>query len=237
MLDNTLEPIVSCRGLTKMYSHVPALSNLTIDLPKGRIIGLLGPNGSGKTTLIKLITGLIHQSSGELTVGGMPVGVGSKKIVSYLPDRDFLPNGMRSRDLLMLYSDFYEDFDINKCMEMLTRLGIDLNQKFRSMSKGTREKVQLALIMSRNAEFSFLDEPIAAVDPAAREFILTTIISNYKEGSSVLISTHLITDIEPVLDDAVMLQNGVLRIADSVKNIREQANMTVDQLFREVYRC
>lgn len=237
MLDNTIEPIVSCRGLTKIYNAVPALANLTLDLPKGRIIGLLGPNGSGKTTLIKLITGLIHQSSGELTVSGLPVGVESKKLVSYLPDRDFLPNGMNSRDLIKLYSDFYEDFDINKCMEMLTRLGIDLNQKFRAMSKGTREKVQLALIMSRNSDLYVLDEPIAAVDPAAREFILSTIISNYKEGSSVLISTHLITDIEPVLDDAVMLQNGMLRIADTVQNIREQANMTVDQLFREVYRC
>ncbi len=230
-------PIMSCRGLTKSYGAHPALAGLTIDVPRGRIIGLLGPNGSGKTTLIKLAAGLIRPSMGELTIGGYPIGVETKKIVSYLPDRDFLPDRMKAKELLDLFSDFYPDFDISRCVDMLSRLGIDLSQRFGAMSKGTREKVQLALVMSRGADLYLLDEPIAAVDPAARDYILNTIISNYKEGSTVLISTHLIYDVEPVLDDVIMLQNGIVRIADSVQNIRARTGMSVDRFFREVYRC
>ena len=231
------EPILTCRGLTKLYGSMPAINELTVDIFKGKIVGLLGPNGSGKTTLIKPAAGLLQPSSGVLTVSGMPVGVETKKRVSYLPDRDYLPGNMRARELLKMFSDFYEDFDQQKAIEMLSRLGIDLSKRFRTMSKGTREKVQLSLVMSRQADLYLLDEPIAAVDPAARDYILRTVIQNYKEGSTVLISTHLIADVEPVLDDVLMMQNGTIRLYGPAAGIRAEAGKSIDMLFREVYQC
>lgn len=232
-----METIISCNGLSKYYGKVQALNNLTLELKKGRIIGLLGPNGSGKTTLIKLACGLLRPTSGSITVGGMNVGTESKKLISYLPDRNYLPDHMKVKELMQFFKDFYSDFNYAKAMDMMLRLNVDLNMRFKHMSKGTKEKVQLALVMSREAEVYLLDEPIAGVDPAAREYILNTIISNYNENAAVVISTHLISDIEPVLDEAVMIQNGTLRLHQSVEQIKAEHNMTVDQLFREVYRC
>lgn len=232
-----METIISCNGLSKYYGKVQALNNLTLELKKGRIIGLLGPNGSGKTTLIKLACGLLRPTSGSITVGGMNVGTESKKLISYLPDRNYLPDYMKVKELMQFFKDFYSDFNYAKAMDMMLRLNVDLNMRFKHMSKGTKEKVQLALVMSREAEVYLLDEPIAGVDPAAREYILNTIISNYNENAAVVISTHLISDIEPVLDEAVMIQNGTLRLHQSVEQIKAEHNMTVDQLFREVYRC
>ena len=229
--------ILSARGLTKSYGAFPVLNQFNIDIYKGRIVGLLGPNGSGKTTLIKLAAGLLFPTAGSITVGGMPIGPDSKRIVSYLPDRDYLPLRMRVNELLALYRDFYADFDNARAMQLLSMLGIDFSQRFGTMSKGTRERVQLTLAMSRQAELYLLDEPIAAVDPAAREFILRTVLQNYKEGSTVLISTHLIMDVEPVLDDVIMLQNGTLRLYGPADRIRADTGKSIDQLFREVYRC
>ncbi|MGN0622395.1 MAG: ABC transporter ATP-binding protein [Oscillospiraceae bacterium] len=232
-----METIISCNGLSKYYGKVQALNNLTLELKKGRIIGLLGPNGSGKTTFIKLACGLLRPTSGSITVGGMNVGAETKKLISYLPDRNYLPDHMKVKELMQFFKDFYSDFNYAKAMDMMLRLNVDLNMRFKHMSKGTKEKVQLALVMSREAEVYLLDEPIAGVDPAAREYILNTIISNYNENAAVVISTHLISDIEPVLDEAVMIQNGTLRLHQSVEQIKAEHNMTVDQLFREVYRC
>lgn len=232
-----METIISCNGLSKYYGKVQALNNLTLELKKGKIIGLLGPNGSGKTTFIKLACGLLRPTSGSITVGGMNVGAETKKLISYLPDRNYLPDHMKVKELMQFFKDFYSDFNYAKAMDMMLRLNVDLNMRFKHMSKGTKEKVQLALVMSREAEVYLLDEPIAGVDPAAREYILNTIISNYNENAAVVISTHLISDIEPVLDEAVMIQNGTLRLHQSVEQIKAEHNMTVDQLFREVYRC
>ncbi len=232
-----METIISCNNLSKFYGKAQALINLNLEIKSGRIIGLLGPNGSGKTTFIKLACGLLKPTSGEITVGGQSIGTETKKIISYLPDRDYLPDYMRVKELLNFFRDFYEDFNYAKAVDMMSRLNVDMNMKFKHMSKGTREKVQLALVMSREAQVYLLDEPIAGVDPAAREYILNTIISNYNENAAVIISTHLIADIEPVLDEAIMLQNGTLRLHKTVEQIRTESGMTVDQLFREVYRC
>ena len=202
-----LEPIIRAYGLTKQYSGFTALGNFNVEMERGKIIGLLGPNGSGKTTFIKLCCGLLKPTAGDVLIGGLPIGVETKKMVSYLPDRNFIPDDMQVKEMLNFFQDFYENFNIAKALDMMNRLGINLNSRFKTMSKGTKEKVQLALVMSREADVYLLDEPIAGVDPAAREYILNTIISNYNENAAVVISTHLITDIEPVLDDVVMIQN------------------------------
>ncbi len=232
-----MEPILTCEGLTKQYGSMPALSNASFNIYAGRIIGLLGPNGSGKTTFIKMAAGLLRPTSGKLTVCGNEVGVETKKIVSYLPDRDYLPDYMKVSDIITMFSDFYADFDSVKALDMLSRLGIDLTKRFQKLSKGMREKVQLSLVMSRQAKLYLLDEPIAGVDPAARDFILGTIMQNYNKEAAVVISTHLIYDIEQVLDDVLMLQNGTVRLYDSANALRTQTGMSVDMYFREVYRC
>jgi ABC-2 type transport system ATP-binding protein len=204
---------------------------------RGRIIGLLGPNGSGKTTLIKLANGLLAPSAGEIFVGGNKPGPETKKIVSYLPDRTYFDQWMRVRDCISLFRDFYEDFDTAKANDMLVSLKIDPNALFRSLSKGTKEKVQLVLVMSRKAQLYLLDEPIGGVDPAARDYILQTIIRNYNEEGTVIISTHLIQDIEKVLDDVIFLMNGQVERFASVDDIREHEKKSVDEVFREVFRC
>lgn len=236
-MDNTNVPLFECKQLTKKYGNKEALNNINLTLEKGKIVGLLGPNGSGKTTLIKLANGLLSPTSGELIINGSKVGVDTKRIVSYLPERTYLNSWMKVDEILKFFSDFYEDFNRAKAEDMLKRLNINTNDRLRTMSKGTKEKVQLILVMSREAQIYFLDEPIAGVDPAARDYILDTIISNYNPEATVVISTHLISDIEKVLDEVVFIHNGVIKLQKSVDEIREENGMSVDSLFREVFKC
>ena len=232
-----MNPILECKGITKKYAYLEALSGIDLTLEPGRIVGLLGPNGSGKSTLIKLINGILTPNAGTILVDGRPVGVDTKKIVSYLPERTYLNNWMKVCDIVDYFNDFYEDFDRNKAYEMLKRLNIDPSMRLRTLSKGTKEKVQLILVMSRNAKLYVLDEPIGGVDPAARDYILNTILSNYNETGTILISTHLISDIEQILDDVVLIKQGRIIQTSSVDDIRDKNGMSVDQLFREVFRC
>ena len=232
-----MEQLLNCQALSKRYRYKTALDSINLSLERGRIIGLLGPNGSGKTTLIKLINGLLAPSSGFLTINGSVPGPETKKIVSYLPERTYFNSWMKVTDILNFFCDFYENFDRNRASDMLHRLGINENDRLSSMSKGTKEKVQLIMVMSRDAQLYCLDEPIGGVDPAARDYILQTIITNYNENASVLISTHLIADIENVLDDVIFIQEGHIRLHASVDEIREQEGKSVDALFREVFRC
>ena len=229
--------LIEYRNLIKNYKNIPALNNINLDIPAGRIVGLLGPNGSGKTTLIKLTVGLLTPTSGTVTVDGQAPGAYTKSVTAYLPERSYMSEWMTVSSFISYFSDFYADFDKNKANEMLQRLGIDPKRTLKTLSKGTKEKVQLVLVMSRAAKVYFLDEPIAGVDPAARDYILNTIIRNYSENASVIISTHLIYDIENVLDDAIFINNGQLYLADSADNIREKSGKSVDMLFREVFRC
>lgn len=232
-----MNELLTCTGLTKQYGSKAALDNLNLTLPRGRIIGLLGPNGSGKTTLIKLINGLLAPTAGQLYINGNEPGPDTKKVVSYLPERTYFNSWMKVNDILDFFCDFYADFRRNRAEDMLQRLGIDPTARLSTMSKGTKEKVQLIMVMSRDADLYCLDEPIGGVDPAARDYILQTIIPNYNENASVLISTHLISDIENVLDDVIFIQNGHIRLHTSVDAIREQEGKSVDTLFREVFRC
>lgn len=232
-----MNELLTCTGLTKQYGSKAALDNLNLTLPRGRIIGLLGPNGSGKTTLIKLINGLLAPTAGQLYINGNEPGPDTKKVVSYLPERTYFNSWMKVNDILDFFCDFYADFRRNRAEDMLQRLGIDPTARLSTMSKGTKEKVQLIMVMSRDADLYCLDEPIGGVDPAARDYILQTIISNYNENASVLISAHLISDIENVLDDVIFIQNGHIRLHTSVDAIREQEGKSVDTLFREVFRC
>lgn len=232
-----MNPILECKGLTRKFNHFFALSNVDLTLERGEIIGLLGPNGSGKTTLIKLINGLLLPTDGQITVNGSVPGVETKKIVSYLPERGCLDERRRISELISYYSDFYSDFDVSRAHTMLKDLDIDPSLRLKTLSKGTKEKVQLILVMSRDAQLYVLDEPIGGVDPAARDYILRTILTNYKEDASVLISTHLIADVENVLDRVLFLQNGQITLNASVDEIRSGHKKSVDTLFREVFRC
>ena len=232
-----MEQLLNCQNLTKRYGYKTALDNIDLSLERGRIIGLLGPNGSGKTTLIKLINGLLAPSSGSIAINGFAPGPETKKIVSYLPERTYFNSWMKVTDILNFFCDFYEDFDRNRAADMLRRLGIDENERLGAMSKGTKEKVQLIMVMSRDAQLYCLDEPIGGVDPAARDYILQTIITNYNEHASVLISTHLIADIENVLDHVLFLKAGHLVLNEAVDEVRTKYGKSVDSLFREVFRC
>ena len=227
--------ILECRNLTKKFGPVTALDSVNLELVPGRIVGLLGPNGSGKTTMIKLAARLLQPTSGEILIDGRAPGAESKEIISYLPDRDFLPDYMNVEGLLGFYQDFYEDFDRERALGMLENLGIELSMGLKKMSKGTREKVQLILTMSRRARIYLLDEPIAGVDPAARDYILRTIISNYDEEAMVLISTHLISDVESILDEAIFIREGRVLLFDSCDAIRERTGKSLDTYFRETF--
>ena len=220
-----MRPILECQKLTKKYGNFFALSNVDLSLERGKIVGLLGPNGSGKTTLIKLANGLLTPSDGHI------------KIVSYLPDRSFFNGHMKVNHLLAYYADFYRNFSTERALKMLDALEIDKSKRLNALSKGAQEKVQLVLVMSRDADLYILDEPIGGVDPAARDYILRTILSNYSENATVLISTHLITDIEQVLDHVIFLQNGQISLNASVDEIRTEYGKSVDTLFREVFKC
>ena len=229
--------VLECRNLTKKYGNLTALDNIDLTLEPGRIVGLVGPNGSGKTTLIKLAQHMLTPTEGQILIGGAEPGPWTKGMVSYLPDRDFLPSWMNVDSLLHFYMDFYQDFDPDRARQMLESLGIDPRMTFKKLSKGTREKVQLIMTMSRKASVYLLDEPIAGVDPAARDYILRTIISSYSENALVLISTHLIADVEPVLDEVVFLKQGHIELHENVDALRERTGMSVDGYFREVYKC
>ncbi|WP_028829537.1 ABC transporter ATP-binding protein [Proteocatella sphenisci] len=231
------EYILQCNDLTKKFGSKTALSRIDLKLKRGKITGLLGPNGSGKTTLIKLANGLLHPDGGEILIDGNAPGVESKTIVSYLPEKTYLNDYMTVKEIIQFFCDFYSDFDKNRAMDMLARLGINENDKLKTMSKGTKEKVQLILVMSRRAQIYFLDEPIAGVDPAARDYILETIITNYDENAAIVISTHLIADIEKVLDEVIFIKYGEVVMHKSVDEIREDEGKSVDMLFREVFKC
>lgn len=232
-----MSAILECKSLTKKFSGFTALNNVNLTLERGRIIGLLGPNGSGKTTLIKVINGLLVPDSGELLVDGKAPGTETKKIVSYLPERTYLPDWMRISETIKFFEDFYLDFDPRRAYDMLDRLKLDPNKRMKTLSKGTKEKVQLILVMSRKADLYCLDEPIGGVDPAARDYILNTIISNYNENATVIISTHLIADVEKVLDEVVFIKDGNVTLHSVVDDIRAQEGKSVDTLFREVFKC
>ena len=230
--------ILECRGLTKRYSSYSlALDNVNLSIEAGGIVGLLGPNGSGKSTLLKLANGLLTPTSGEILIGGNRPGAESKKLISYLPERTYLADWMRAGQLVDMFEEFYVDFDRARAEEMLTHMQIPLKMRIKEMSKGTREKVQLILVMSRRAKLYLLDEPIGGVDPATRDYILHTIINNYDPEAAVVISTHLIQDVENVLDSVIFIQNGHIILQSSADAIRSEQGKSVDQLFREVFRC
>ena len=232
-----MSSLLEVNALTKKYGSVIALNNLNFRLESGRIIGLLGPNGSGKTTLIKIICRLLQPTYGKVYVEGYPVGVESKKVISYLPDTTYLGQSASVEETINYFCDFYADFDRGRAYDMLGKLGIDPRRRLNTLSKGTREKVQLILVMSRRADLYILDEPIAGVDPAARDYILNTIITNYDERASILLSTHLISDIENILDDVIFLKEGNIVRYCGVDEIRSNEGKSVDALFREVFRC
>ena len=232
-----MSTVMECHGLTKRYGRVKALDGAELTLESGRIVGLLGPNGSGKTTLIKLANGLLTPSEGTLTIDGEAPGKATRRTVAYLPDADYLPDWMTLRDLMGMFRDFYTDFDSAKAKEMFASLNLDEGERLKALSKGNREKTQLVLTMSRAARLYLLDEPIGGVDPAARDYILRTIIGNYSETGTVLLSTHLIADIESVLDEVVFLRQGRVLLHQNADALREEKGKSVDAIFREVFAC
>ncbi len=231
--------VLECINLTKAYKkHFNVLQNFNLTLPAGKIIGLLGPNGCGKSTLIKMIAGILQPTSGEIRVCGEPVGEKSCSMISYLPERTYFTPSMKVSDVVDYFDDFYEDFDKNRAVGLLTDLGIKLTSTLKTLSKGTKEKVQLILVMSRQAKLYLLDEPIAGVDPAAREYILSTIVSNYNPEATIIITTHLITDVEQVLDDFLFLgYGGQILMAGNAEEARNQSEKSLDAMFKEVFRC
>ena len=232
-----MNKLIQLNGLSKSYGSVTALDNVNLEVESGHIVGLLGPNGSGKTTMIKILCGLLRPSSGTVLVDGNKIGVETKSVISYLPDKTYLDESRTIKQNIELFMDFYQDFDPARAYDMLARLGLNPDVKIKTLSKGNKEKVQLILVMSRHAKLYILDEPIAGVDPAARDYILHTIISNYDHQATILISTHLISDVENVLDEAIFLQNGHIVLHSSVNALRQQHGKTIDELFREVFRC
>lgn len=231
-----MSEIVKCEGLTKVFSGCCALDQVDLSIGRGKVIGLLGPNGSGKTTLIKILNGLLQPTSGNVFIDGHIPGTYTKSIVSYLPDRNYFADWMKVKDIFDLFSDFYSDFDREKAADMCRALGIEERAQLKTMSKGTKEKVQLILVMSRQAQLYLLDEPIAGVDPAAREYILGTIINNYNEDGTVIISTHLISDIERILDEVIFIREGKILCHEGVDEMKEREGKSVDEVFRDYFR-
>ncbi len=228
--------ILESNNLSKAFKNTKALDDVSLKIEKGKIVGLLGPNGSGKTTFIKLCNSLLTPTQGSILIDGKKPGVETKTIVSYLPERNFLNDWMKVKDVVKFFSDFYKDFNVEKAYDMLEKLRINPDDKLKTMSKGTKEKVQIILVMSREAKLYLLDEPIGGVDPAARDYILDTIIKNYSQDSTIILSTHLIADIEKILDDIIFLKEGKVVLSKSVDAIREEEGKSVDSLFREVFR-
>lgn len=229
--------LLEFKSISKNFGDKKVLCDINLKIPKGKIIGLLGKNGAGKTTLIKLINNLLTPSQGEILVNGEPIGVESKKIISYLPERTYLNKSMRVCDAVKYFSDFYGDFDCEKAYRLLDDLGLDKNIKLSKMSKGMQEKVQLVLVMSRNAQLYILDEPLGGVDPATRDYILDTILSNFCEGATVIISTHLISDIERILDEVIFIDNGKISLYSDCDTLRQKENGSIDEIFRRMFRC
>lgn len=232
-----MSTILECSGLTKNFGRKTALSGVDLKIERGQIVGLLGPNGSGKSTLIKLANELLTPSGGSILIDGKKPGMETKKIVSYLPEKTYLNDWMRVQQIIEFFSDFYADFKPEKAYDMLKRLNINPDDRLKTMSKGTKEKVQLILVMSREAELYLLDEPIGGVDPAARDYILETILSNYNENATIIISSHLISDIEKILDYVIFINQGQVVLTSSVDDIRDEKGKSVDLLFREVFKC
>lgn len=232
-----MAPIVQCMGLTKTYGGKLALNQIYLNLERGRIIGLLGPNGSGKTTLIKIMNGLLNPTAGEILINGQRPGVDTKFSISYLPERTYLSPGMRVMDIVQYFQDFYPDFQVDRAYDMLARLQIQPYERLKNLSKGTKEKVQLILVMSRNADLYVLDEPIAGVDPASRDYILHTIVGNYNRNATILLSTHLISDVENILDEVVFIRQGNIVLQAGAEQIRRNEGKSVDRFFREVFAC
>ena len=232
-----MDNLIDVKNLYKSYGRKNVLHDFSIELGRGKIIGLLGPNGSGKTTLLKILAGILSKNGGEISIDGHDIGIESKKIVSYLPERTYFSPSMKVKETIDFFEDFYADFRRETAEDLLAKLDIDLNSKIKQLSKGTREKVQLVLVMSREASVYLLDEPMGGVDPAARDYILKTILTNYSENSSVIISTHLISDVEKVLDEVIFIKNGSMVLHESVDDIRQKNKMSVDELFREVFAC
>ena len=232
-----MSTILECKNLTKKFGGKKALEEVNLNILRGRIVGLLGPNGSGKTTLIKLCNELLTPTSGEILIGGHKPGIETKKIVAYLPENTYLNDWMKVSEIINFFKDFYSDFNWEKAYDMLMHLKINPQDKLKTMSKGTKEKVQLILVMSREAQLYLLDEPIGGVDPATRDYILDTIISNYNENATVILSTHLISDIERVLEDIIFIKEGQIALMKTVDEIRDEEGKSVDALFREVFKC
>ena len=229
--------LLECKNLSKNYGTKQALKNVNLVIPKGKIIGLLGKNGSGKTTLIKLINDLLVPTSGEILVNGKSIGVESKKIISYLPERTYLDKAMKVIDVINYFEEFYDNFDSKKAKKLIKDLDLDLNSRLTNMSKGMQEKVQLVLVMSRRADLYILDEPLGGVDPATRDYILDTILSNFNEGASVIISTHLISDIERILDEVIFIDKGKIVLTSDTDTLREKENTSIDEIFRRMFKC
>lgn len=229
--------LVKCNNLCKKFDNKQILNNINLTIPKGRIVGLLGKNGMGKTTLIKLINDLLTPTSGEILINGEKPGINSKKIISYLPERTYLDKSMKVSQIITLFDEFYDDFNKEKAIKLLKDLDLDINSKISKMSKGMQEKLQLILVMSREAKLYILDEPLGGVDPATRDYILDTILSNFSEGASVLISTHIISDIERILDDVIFIDKGEIVLTSSADELRKKENASIDEIFRRCFKC
>jgi ABC-2 type transport system ATP-binding protein len=231
------QELITIHNLSKSYYKKQALKNISLQLHSGRIIGLLGPNGSGKTTLIKILNGLLKDYTGEVKIDGRPIGKHAREIISYLPDEPYFQDWMYVKDVLRLFKDLYKDFDYQKCMNLMKKFSLTEKMRIKTMSKGMREKFQLSLVMSRKAKIYILDEPIAGVDPAARDVILDVILNNYEENAVVLISTHLISDLETIFDEVIFLKEGELLLHQDTESLRNEKGKSIDELFREVFRC
>lgn len=229
--------LVKCNGVCKSYGKNSILKDINLEIPNGKIIGLLGPNGSGKTTLIKIINGLLETNSGTVLVNGEKIGINSKKVISYLPERPYVNFNMSVKELINYFSDFYGNFDSEVAYKLLERLNLNPNDKLNTMSKGMKEKVQLILVMSRKADLYILDEPIGGVDPATRDYILDTILTNFNDGASVIISTHLINDIEKILDEVIFIKDGSIYLTGDADELRTSRGMSIDEIFREEFKC
>lgn len=229
--------LLECRNLCKEFDNKPVLQDVNLKIPRGKIIGLLGKNGAGKSTLIKLINDLLTPTSGEILINGEKPGVKSKKIISYLPERTYLDKEMTIKQVIKYFEEFYENFDSQKAIKLLKDLDLDINKKISKMSKGMQEKLQLILVMSRNAELYILDEPLGGVDPATRDYILDTILSNFSEGASVIISTHLISDIERILDEVIFVDKGKIILTSSADELRNKEKTSIDEIFRRYFKC